>query len=226
MVVDGGVVNAPSDGRERPIADGLLVYSDTATPMETVATQVSLVESGSLTLRAGDSVPLQIADSQGKPMLTADILWSTGDGLGFVNQRGVFTSTHAGAGVVTAHVGVKTVQIPVQVLCGPPAILKASLTSIPNYPAYYNQLSVSLTDKFGNPVEGAKIAIQLDGGELSATMTTDSRGTASSQVVWDVEPALRIVRISSGSAPVKVLKGTSVSSASGKTTTSQDPDNR
>lgn len=225
MVVGNGVVNAPSDGRERPIADSLLVYADPLPNTETNPAPAPPPSPLGIQIHAGESLPLQLADPTGSvPALSAGILWGTADGLGFVNQRGIFSGTHAGNGSVIAHIGSSTITVPVRILPAAPAIIKATLTPIPDYPPYYSLLRVTVTDSYGNPVEGVKLTADLEKGQLDAPLSTDSKGQASSQVIWDIEPAKRLAKLSTSTiSPIIVRPKTA---PSGKANVSEDPDDR
>ncbi len=217
MVARGAVVNAPTDGRERPIADSLLVYSDVEPGAGGDLTDSPVV------LHAGESIPLKVSPTLAPEVDSTGILWGTMDGLGFVNQRGIFTSTHAGTGTVVAHFSAATVAIPVSVLPADPAILHATMTPIADYPPYYTQLTVSVTDRFGNPIPGVKLIAELSGGQLDNPLTTSANGQAVGQIVWDVAPEKRIVKVSALSLKPIVVR---TSSSSAKPAISQDPDDR
>ena len=223
MVVQGSVVNAPSDGRERPIADGVLVYSDVKPEIDT--TLQPSAPAAPIVLRAGESFPLKVGATQGPQVDPTAVLWGTADGLGFVNQRGLFTSTNAGAGSVVAHVrgAEASISIPVTILPADPSIIKGTLKPIVDYPLYYTQLTVTVTDKFGNPISGVKVKAELSGGELDGTLTTNANGTAAAQIVWDVPQAKRIVGLSTQTIKQIVVRATSTPV---KANTSQDPDER
>jgi hypothetical protein len=225
MVVEGGIVNAPSDGRERAIADSLLVYGDPLPNSDPNTLPAMNSSPLGIQIHAGESLPLQIGDTnENTTSNPLNVLWGTFDGLGFVNQKGIFSGIHAGNGSVIAHLGASAITVPVRILPGAPAIIKATLTPIPDYPPYYMLLSVTVTDSYGNPVEGVKVSAQLEKGQLEAPLSTDANGQASSQVVWDVEPAKRLVKLSTPTISPILVRAKQVSNR--KVITSQDPDDR
>ena len=251
MVVGGLVVNGPSDGRERPIADALLVYSDSpaitpnpvtlpvpvpssfpAMPASDPPANAVVLPAQPLPqqplpapLHAGD--PFQVllpADSNAAPIDAASILWGTMDGLGFVNQRGLFMSTHVGKGMVLARFQGKVISIPVSIEPASASIVKATLTSIPNYPPYYGQLTITVTDRFGNPIPGIKLSAEMTGGKMEDSLVTAPNGQITGQIVWDVAPEKRVVRLSClALKQVTVRQKAATVSANN---VSQDPDDR
>jgi hypothetical protein len=153
----------------------------------------------------------------------ASVLWGTADGLGFVNQKGVFTSTRVGSGSVIAHFAGTSTAIPVTVLPADPAIMRATMTPIADYPPYYMQLSVTVTDRFGNSIQGVKLSTELAGGQLDNPLVTGVNGQAVGQIVWDAAPEKRIVKLSALALKPLFVKSTSVSP---KPAIPQDPDDR
>ena len=221
MVVDGTVVNSPTDGRERPIADSLLVYSDDATEGAN-GSDVPITDSP-IVLHAGDTLPLFNSPLLGPNSDPENILWGTLDGLGFVSQRGVFSGTHAGSGSVLAHSKGALVSFPVTILPADPSVIHASMAPIVDFPPYYTQVSVTVTDRFGNPVPGIKVNAELSGGKLDNPLTTGANGQAIGQIVWDVAPEKRVVKLSALTLKPLLVKSTS---SPGKAVISQDPDDR
>ena len=206
MFVGGGIVNAPSDGRERPVADSLLVYADG--PPDTSSNQISSASSLSngISITAGVSIPLSVNDMDGKTIDSNSILWGTEDGLGFVSQRGVFRSFRAGSGFVTASASGQQIRIPINITAAAPQILKASFGNEPNNPPDRNMLHVAVTDRFGNSVVGVELQIHVSKGDSVPPTLTDSRGTADIEIVWDALPGKRSLLIDLGNGHSLVLK--------------------
>jgi hypothetical protein len=205
MVVGGGVVNAPSDGRERAIANSLLVYGSLPDPPEGDAPPMPSAAPDPLTLHAGESIPLKIAAGDTLDS-NLSILWGTKDGLGFVSQRGLFTSNKIGEGQVLAHIGAKQVSIPVRVLPDTPSQLRAALGAVENNPPDRNLLTVTVLDRFGNPIRGQKVTVAIQGGELLGPLNTGEDGKAMAEIVWDAPPEKRLLTAVSGnlrSQPVR-----------------------
>lgn len=96
MVVEGGVVNAPSEkGGERPIADALLVFSDGYAdgPLQEVPLSIP-----QRTVRVGEQVPIALPEGF-SPETT---VWGSNAGPGFVDQAGVFRALRSGKATVQA----------------------------------------------------------------------------------------------------------------------------
>ncbi len=111
------VVNSPSDGRERPVADALLVYS-TATPGPPARL---LVNAGQpLQLLAGARAPLSViaVDAQGNPVPLSEPLQVSGPpGLVTVGADGTIAAgASAGSGTLTVKSGVAAGTLSVSVL--------------------------------------------------------------------------------------------------------------
>lgn len=132
MVVNNLVVNAPSDGAERPVANGLLVFSrpshneqnhrqgsplhialKSASALPTSTVSVPSLTDGTLTVDVGTHVRLDILDETSIPIPNTRIVWGTPGGFGFVSQSGDFVATHPGEGRISAQVGDLKVEIKV-----------------------------------------------------------------------------------------------------------------
>lgn len=222
MVVQDAVVNAPSDGRARPIANGLLVYGEPVSRLELPALHLEPGGAEGLTLRAGSSVDLRAVLEGGQsPPEETPVLWGTADGLGFLSQQGRFTARRTGAGTLLACVGTRRISMPVRVDPGPPAPPRVSLTSVANCPPDRNLLTVVLRDIYGNPIPQQKVTVEVRKGALLGPLCTDAEGRTSAEVVWDTPPAQRVVVVSAGGAPVAVRvqasgKGTEKEKGRGK----------
>lgn len=90
----GLTLNHPSDGVERPVANGLLVYSK----MPSASTQNLSIE-GSKDLQLGKPANFRVFRS-GTSVPNADVLWQA-DGAGWMDQAGVLHTTRTGQ--VTIH---------------------------------------------------------------------------------------------------------------------------
>lgn len=93
-VVHGGIVNSPSEGKERPVADALLIFADEE-PTEGEAPALRLI-APRRTVAVGQSIAF------GLPVAIApeSAVWGTSGGVGFVDQRGVFRALRPGKGKV------------------------------------------------------------------------------------------------------------------------------
>jgi hypothetical protein len=127
MVVGSGVVNAPSDGRVRPVANGLLVFADPLEDkMEDKAEDTTeyflqgAANGGAAVATVGQSVAFSIVSAEGKPLdPKTPVFWGTADGLGFINQRGIFTSSRAGKSKIVARVGSRVLETALEIKADP-----------------------------------------------------------------------------------------------------------
>jgi hypothetical protein len=207
MSIYGGVVNAPSDGRARPVADMLLVF---ANPLPDAAGAGSLhIVAGStppISLAAGDSLTLSVA-GEGDKATELPVVWSTVEGTGFVSQRGVFRSTVTGDTTIRASVGAHLLTLEARVVPGAPARLRAALTQAPNNPPDRNVLVVNLQDRFGNGIPARKLTAHVTGGELQSELETGANGKAVAEIVWDAPPGQRSVSVESEAGLSASLRG-------------------
>ncbi len=144
MVIGGSVVNSPSDGRERPVADGLLIYGNpqaaSTIPLAgassaTFTTQdLHIAPSDIMGVQVRQDQPFrfQVLDGDNKPIPPQNILWGTGDGFGFMSQQGVFIGSKPGAGTITAIVGTTLLRVPIQVVPTTPTAPKPPTKPVPN----------------------------------------------------------------------------------------------
>jgi hypothetical protein len=194
MVVRGLYVNGPSDGYPRPVANALVVTSDA--PLE-----VSETAGVPLALRAGERRVLPLEPDL---LVLGEPLWGTVDGRGFVDQRGAITATRAGQATAGAVVGGRRVTVPLTVSPGPPATLKAVLTAAPNNPPDRNTITVTVTDAYGNPIEGQTVRFHATGGVPDQPeAVTDKAGRVVIEVVWDVEKGRSVSASSGPLGPIK-----------------------
>lgn len=92
----GLTVNRPSDGAERPVANGV-VWTGTAPPKDDTA----FVIKGPEKLTIGDELTLDVQRPTGESVLNADILWSA-RGKGWIDQGGKVRATEVGIVTVSA----------------------------------------------------------------------------------------------------------------------------
>ena len=229
MAIGGSVVNAPSDGRERPIADGLLIYGNAPdvpdTDMLRIAANAAVDANGAI-IHVGDPVRFQVVDPDGKPIRPDKMLWGTGDGFGFVTQQGVFTCQHVGMGTVCARVGSRVMTVAVNVMGGTPARITARLSPVADGGAASNLLTVTVQDKFGNPVAGQRVTVEAQGLTLQTPLVTDKKGAASGLITWSVPVAMRVLTATAGQARSMPLRGDSVQPLSPSKPEPIDPDNK
>jgi len=96
MVVEGAVVNAPSEkAGERPIADALLVFADGFAdgPLQELPLAIP-----QRSVRVGEQVPIALPEGF-SPETT---VWGSNAGPGFVDQAGIFRALRSGKATVQA----------------------------------------------------------------------------------------------------------------------------
>jgi exopolysaccharide biosynthesis protein len=108
MAFDGLMVNRPSDGLERPVANALLVY---ATRLRAEA-KPAIVGRSEVTMGQGADFR---ATLDGKELPGASIVWSA-SGAAWIDQSGRLRPTQPGTAVVRAWVGGQTAELTVKVL--------------------------------------------------------------------------------------------------------------
>lgn len=129
MAVRDGIVNSPSGGAERPVANMLLVFapplSKDSNPQRPVhppllmfslspqnETQIPLLPA----LQIEETVPFLLHDITGRDVTNHhSTIWGTLGGIGFVEQNGVFYAMKAGTGVVRATSGGHSFIVPLTV---------------------------------------------------------------------------------------------------------------
>ena len=154
-------------------------------------------------LRAGQRAAVKLPDGASVDAMRP--IWGTEDGRAFVDQGGSLTSTHAGAGIVTARFGSRHIRTSYVIEPGPPSSLKASLLPAPNNPPDRHLLSLCVTDSYGNRIPGQTVQIAVTGGVAERTpVTTDRDGRATIEIVWDSDVTRR-VRITFGELPAIIL---------------------
>lgn len=204
LYAGGGIVNAPSDGRARPVANALLVFGH---PVRSHVRATYRIHqpgaSAPVSLVAGDSLPMKLVETSGREA-PADlpVLWGTEDGLGFITQRGIFTSYRTGKGQINARIGTGVLlHCPVVITPGPLAQIKATLRAGNDPNA--GTLTIATQDRFGNPVPDQTITITFSAGR-SFTLQTDARGQAAYAFQWQEQDTQ--VTLSSGNVSPVTLR--------------------
>jgi exopolysaccharide biosynthesis protein len=109
----GIVVNRPSDGVERPVADVVLFKGQTP---EYEQTPITLTAPGQL--RVGDQSILSIKNDKGLLIPNSEIVWSA-QGAGWIDPGGLLRAISAGTTTVRAWVRGQVVEAKIQVVEGP-----------------------------------------------------------------------------------------------------------
>ena len=116
MSIKGLLVNSPSGGAQRAVADGVLVYAGQPEIAELsklaitgVKSEVTEGENSQLYLTWGDDGQVLT------PEQTQHVVWGVSGGVGFINQQGYFIPARAGIGAVNAFYGNQHVSFKVNV---------------------------------------------------------------------------------------------------------------
>jgi hypothetical protein len=192
MATAFGILNSPSSGIQRAVANGLAVFGNPASSAD-----VEFTVPAPSPVPSGTTTQLCLLDSSTGQPLNADVgnsaIWSTTGGMGFVDQSGKFYGVKARSGNLIVRLGSKTVSVPVQTIPGSPANLSADLKADPSGASNRGVLTVSVTDLNANSIEGGQISLKVTGGTADqATLTTGKDGRVSTGVTWDGTPGAQV----------------------------------
>jgi exopolysaccharide biosynthesis protein len=95
--VFGLTLNRPSDGKERPVANGVLFFGPKRNPGEG-----GYKLSAPQTIEAGNKLTLKVFNSAGVEVPNADVLWGSRGASGWVDQGGLLRAASVGKVMVTA----------------------------------------------------------------------------------------------------------------------------
>lgn len=190
LAIRGGlVVNSPSEGKQRPVANAIVVYAPR--PAVTEAADAQL-EPAVVTVRSGESVQFAVRSPEKGQALNPDsILFGTTGGIGFVDQKGLFTAFKAGKGTVNALLpDDRILQAEVTVVPGDPArIVLVQPTNVPSGNERF-EVAVRVQDRAGNPCAGITVQMQGQGAyPQTDSTTTDAAGVARFFASWDAAVA-------------------------------------
>ncbi|MFQ3550343.1 MAG: phosphodiester glycosidase family protein, partial [Armatimonadota bacterium] len=119
MSIGGWIINSPSEGSERPVANALLVY---AKPQiyDTLDKLSFAAETNPMTFEIGAGIQQFLVWSDEAQMLTDEqlskIIWGTKGGVGFINQQGYFTPTKERKGKLGVMYGNQSAEIDIKVI--------------------------------------------------------------------------------------------------------------
>ncbi|MBS1709723.1 MAG: phosphodiester glycosidase family protein, partial [Armatimonadetes bacterium] len=102
LVIGGLVLNRPSDGVERAVANGVLLSG------ELPSSDVQMVLKGSKTVEAGKNSVYTVVDETGQTVADGEVLWAA-TGNGWIDQSGTLRTLKAGKCTVRALVRGKIV---------------------------------------------------------------------------------------------------------------------
>lgn len=186
LAIRGGLIlNSPSEGRERPVANAVVVYAPRSSTSAPSALQI---EPASVTLPSGGSVQFRVRPSQnGESLDTSAIVFGTTGGIGFVDQTGRFTAFKMGTGTVSALLpDDRIVQAEVRVVAGEPArIVLVQPNPVPSGGERF-EVVVRVVDRASNPCAGVAVQMRARGAyPQQDSATTDANGVARFFVAWD-----------------------------------------
>jgi hypothetical protein len=215
MVVHGRIVNMPSDGTSRLVANSLLVTAP-ASSIGTGEPTISLPDA-TTGVTAGTTVRI---DCSGQPFL-----WGTAHGLGFVDQTGRFTSFVAGETTIVAGHGAHSSQL--RLLVAPAAVnhLRAALVA---ETADTCKLTVHAYDRYGNAVPAIAVSVTTSSGLAPLTLTTDRQGSSVTTITWPASTvgAASVTLTTPGAPPLVLQRIAQKANQTTETPQPIDPDNR
>lgn len=199
MSYRGGVINSPSGGVQRAVADALLVFADPiamdALPKLTVNVPADGIPAGQgaqLCVTCGD-------DSHPLPRDQLDkIVWASSNGMGFINQEGYAMPKRTRKGSMMAFYGAQQVNFDVNVVAGEPKELDVAITPDKQDPLLATAV-VSLVDANSNPCTAKPVTLVVTGGKADVeTGSTNEKGAFSAAITWDAAATDRSVKATSG----------------------------
>lgn len=116
LVVRDLVLNSPSDGSERPVANLWLLYDDSLRP--TLPRATYRIEPPSATLKVGERVRFRLWRDK-EPVSAWDAIWGCNTGLGFIDQWGRFVALRPGQGTVSVYIDQQWLHVPLRVEAPP-----------------------------------------------------------------------------------------------------------
>jgi hypothetical protein len=188
------VVNSPSDGTQRLVANALLLFSDVPVSGEEEELEVlpalppggtSVVPadgapfSAPLSLQAGTRQRFRVvrrgADGALSDLPLDAVTWGLEGRLGQLSQDGVLRALTAGEGAVCASTGRRVARFPVVVTPGPPARLTNAVEVMGDGRAW---VRARVVDAYGNNVPGVPVQLRYTTaqGEDGVEGTTDAAG--------------------------------------------------
>ena len=97
IALTGMVVNRPSDGAERPIANAVLFFGDIQAPNK----DEDFVIQGRAKLQQGAATDYKVIDSQGRALPNSKVIWAA-SGQGWIDQGGRLRGLQAGKSTIRA----------------------------------------------------------------------------------------------------------------------------
>lgn len=187
MATASGILNSPSEGIERPVANALAVMGNPLIPRESQP-QFAIAPI-SEPVRSGSGVQFSILNTDGSTVDQADldcIIWSTTGGAGFIDQGGRFYGVKSRKGNVIATLGSVSMSAPVEVVPGAAVKCGAKLDLDPGGAPNRGLLTVTATDANQNIIDGQPVTLKVSGGTADCeALITDAKSKAQTGITWD-----------------------------------------
>ena len=199
MSYRGGIINSPSGGVQRSVADGLLVFANPVAIDELPKLCVNVPADG---IQAGQGAQLSVTCGDDPRPLPSDqldkIVWASANGMGFINQQGYSMPIRARQGSMMAFYGAQQVMFDVSVVAGEPGKLDIAIAPDKNDPLLA-RACISLADSKSNPCSAKPVMIAVTGGKTDIPSgVTDAKGQLTATITWDAGAAEKTVNVTSG----------------------------
>ena len=195
----GIVVNSPSGGEQRPVADAILIFSDA--PAGALISKLAITGLGS-EVASGQDVQLSMCSGDDAHILPQDqldnVVWGTSNGGGFINQKGYLIPVHMRKESVKAYCGSQLATCNVRIVSGAPT--KVTVQAIPDKAnPQVSSVIAAVADENNNPCPDKPVVLAVTGGKADAVSgTTNARGEFTTTVTWDAAASDHSVKATSG----------------------------
>ncbi len=196
LSIRGFVVNSPSGGTERYVANGLLLFSDKTEPPTTEILGITGIGD---TIIAGDFAHLTpVMGPDSNPIPEADlskVIWGSKSGMGFIDQMGRYAPTKTKTGAICASYGALVTKRTIKIDAGPADRLTVKLTpdAVDTTKA---MLKITSIDKLGNPTADRPITLNITGGTVdTGILQTDKDGKYTATIIWTPDAVEQSVEV-------------------------------
>ncbi len=189
-----GILNSPSGGIQRSVANGIAVFGDEMVQNQDISFSIAPLDKP---VQSGTTAQLMLIDTKTDQPLDKQIavkaVWAADNGTGFVDQSGRFYGFKARQGTVIASIGGKTATMDIETVPGKPGELTAELKADPGGAPNRGLLNISAGDLNGNALRGSQVSVKVTGGTADApVLTLDDKGTGSTGITWDGTPGAQV----------------------------------